>query len=149
MRAQFTLLTAIVPLAFLGCSGDDPTGLNAIPIEGTWSFTAKMSDDVQSCSETGTTLVIQRDGSTFVGTITGGLWSCTDGNVTIEVDLNESSLAVYDGVIDGQAISFEFLGTGGGRASLTGTAGASFMSGTGSWRGGAATLNGTWSATRP
>ncbi|MFV2007681.1 MAG: hypothetical protein ACC667_09550 [Longimicrobiales bacterium] len=148
MRAQFALMVALAPIALLGCGSDEPTDANVIPIEGRWSFAAEMSGGGQSCSQTATSLVIQRDGSTFSGTITGGVWSCTDGVNTNDIDLNDSTLNVQNGGIDGQAISFDILGTEGGSASLTGTAGVSMMSGTGSWRSGSGTLNGTWTATR-
>ena len=79
MSSRLVLLVTLAPIAFLGCVGDSPAGANVIPIEGRWSFAAEMSGGGQSCSQTATTLVIQRDGSTFSGTITGGIWSCTDG----------------------------------------------------------------------
>jgi hypothetical protein len=148
MPSRLALLIALAPIAFLGCGGDDLSDANVIPIEGKWSFAAEMSGGGQSCSQTATTLVIQRDGSTFSGTITGGIWSCTDGINTNDIDLSDSTLNVQNGGIDGQAISFDILGAEGGSASLTGTAAVSMMSGTGAWMGGAATLNGTWTATR-
>lgn len=148
MLARFGLLIAFAPFALLGCGGDVPTDVNAVPIEGTWSFEAEMSGGGQSCSQTATTLAMQRTGSTFSGTITGGVWSCTDGINTIDIDLNDATLNVRNGGIDGRSISFEVVGTGGGSASLTGTAQVGRMLGTGSWRGDAATLNGTWTATR-
>ncbi|GMR14006.1 MAG: hypothetical protein BMS9Abin29_2234 [Gemmatimonadota bacterium] len=148
MRFRYTLFVTLAPMAILACGGDDPTEVNVVPIGGMWSFEAEMSRPGQSCNQTTTTLDIQHDGSTFSGTITGGVWSCTDGLVTIDIDLNESTLTVQNGRIDGPAISFEIRGKGGGNASLTGTAGVAMMSGTGSWRGQTATLNGTWTATR-
>ena len=98
---------AVVALWVLAGCGGDSTGPSSASLTGTWMYNAtNISGSGISCSFSSVTIAITQAGSSFVGTSSGGTFSCTAAGMTSGSPLGTATIA--NGKIDGSAVEFDF-----------------------------------------
>ncbi len=100
------LLTLV--LLTLAC-GDDATGPGTPSVAGSWSYSAtNLTSEFlpgQTCNVLGMAMTITQDGASFSGFGRGGRLQCSTSAGQLP-----DSVAIRNGLVDGNAISFELFG---------------------------------------
>jgi hypothetical protein len=149
MRAFMRFVITTVAVA--ACGGDDGPGPGSANVEGTWNASlSNLTGGGASCSTTTPIqLSLRQTGSTFTGSYSSGVLTCTTPTESFSASTGSGS--VVNGQVSGDNVTFD-LGTAAFHHTglLEGTA----MSGTAEWMYDfgipleVVALSGNWSATK-
>ncbi|MEN8376962.1 MAG: hypothetical protein ABFS34_16160, partial [Gemmatimonadota bacterium] len=95
----------LMAAAAAGC-GDDPTGPSTPNVAGAWSYAAtNVTAATVTCSFTNVSLSLTQSGTTFSGTYSGGLLSCSAPGASFSEPIGGGPVA--SGTINGTSVTFD------------------------------------------